>query len=108
MTPVVASLATTIPDPVHVQAMGWALAIGAGFGGNMTAVGASANVVMLGIGAREGYPIGFGEFTRKGAVVMVLTIAVAAPYLWLRYFGFGCRSCRFDCACGRHDRLVYS
>ncbi len=89
MTPVVASLASTIPDPGHAQAMWWALAIGAGFGGNMTAVGASANVVMLGIGAREGYPIGFGEFTRKGAVVMVLTVALAAPYLWLRYFVFG-------------------
>src|SRR5207253_489596 len=56
MTPVVADLASTIPDPGHVQAMWWALAIGAGFGGNMTAVGASANVVMVGIAEREGYP----------------------------------------------------
>jgi Na+/H+ antiporter NhaD/arsenite permease-like protein len=88
MTPVVADLATTIPDPAHAQALWWALALGAGFGGNMTAVGASANVVMLGIAAREGYPISFWEFTRKGAVVTVLTIAVAAPYLWLRYFVF--------------------
>ena len=89
MTPVVADLAATIPDPGHVQAMWWALAIGAGFGGNMTAVGSSANVVMLGISAREGYPIGFWEFTRKGAATTALTIAVAAPYLWLRYFVFG-------------------
>jgi len=89
MTPVVADLATTIPDPGHVQAMWWALAIGAGFGGNMTAVGASANVVMIGISTREGYPISFWEFTRKGVVVMALTVAVAAPYLWLRYFVFG-------------------
>jgi len=86
MTPVVAHLAATIPDPAHAQSLWWALAIGAGFGGNMTAVGASANVVMLGIAAREGYPIGFWEFTRKGAAVMALTIAIAAPYLWLRYF----------------------
>jgi Na+/H+ antiporter NhaD/arsenite permease-like protein len=86
MTPVVADLATTIPDPVHVQAMWWALAIGAGFGGNMTAVGASANIVMVGIAGREGYPIGFWHFTRKGAVVMAITVAVSAPYLWLRYF----------------------
>ena len=55
----------------------------------MTAVGSSANVVMLGISAREGYPIGFWEFTRKGAATTALTIAVAAPYLWLRYFVFG-------------------
>jgi Na+/H+ antiporter NhaD/arsenite permease-like protein len=89
MTPVVADLATSIPDPGHVQAMWWALAIGAGFGGNMTAVGASANVVMVGIAGREGYPIGFWHFTRKGVVVTALTVAVAAPYLWLRYFVFG-------------------
>jgi Na+/H+ antiporter NhaD/arsenite permease-like protein len=89
MTPVVADLAATIPEPGHAQALWWALAIGAGFGGNMTAVGASANVVMLGIAAREGYAIRFWEFTRKGAVVTALTIAVAAPYLWLRYFVFG-------------------
>jgi Na+/H+ antiporter NhaD/arsenite permease-like protein len=88
MTPVVADLAATVPDPGHVQAMWWALAIGAGFGGNMTAVGASANVVAIGIAGREGFPIGFWEFTRKGAVVMVLTVALAAPYLWLRYFVF--------------------
>jgi len=89
MSPVVADLATTIPNPGHVQAMWWALAIGAGFGGNMTAVGASANVVMVGIAGREGYPVGFWQFTRKGFVVTVLTVAVSAPYLWLRYFVFG-------------------
>ncbi len=89
MTPVVADLASTIPNPGHVQAMWWALAIGAGFGGNMTAVGASANVVMVGIAGREGYPIGFWQFTRKGAVVTALTVAVSAPYLWVRYFVFG-------------------
>jgi hypothetical protein len=30
----------------------------------------------------------FWEFTRKGAIVTALTIAIAAPYLWLRYFAF--------------------
>jgi Na+/H+ antiporter NhaD/arsenite permease-like protein len=89
MTPVVGALASTIPDPVHAQALWWALALGAGFGGNMTAVGASANVVMLGIAGREGHPISFWEFTRKGALVTALAVAVAAPYLWLRYFVFG-------------------
>ena len=86
MSPVVADLAVTVADPVQGQALWWALAAGADFGGNLTAVGASANVVMLGIAAREGHPISFWEFTRKGAVVTALTIGVAAPYLWLRYF----------------------
>lgn len=86
MSPVVADLATTVADPVQAQALWWSLAIGADFGGNLTAVGASANVVMLGIAAREGYPISFWEFSRKGAIVTALSIAVAAPYIWLRYF----------------------
>ena len=39
-----------------IAALWWALALGADFGGNLTAVGASANVVMLGIARRAGYP----------------------------------------------------
>lgn len=89
MSPVVADLAATVANPVHGQALWWSLAIGADFGGNLTAVGASANVVMLGIAAREGFPISFWEFTRKGAVVTALTVGVAVPYVWLRYFVFG-------------------
>lgn len=88
MSPVVADLAATVANPVHGQALWWSLAIGADFGGNLTAVGASANVVMLGIAAREG-TISFWEFTRKGAIVTASTIGVAAPYVWLRYFVFG-------------------
>ena len=89
MSPVVADLAATVSNPVQAQALWWSLAAGADFGGNLTAVGASANVVMLGIAAREGHPISFWEFSRKGAVVTVLCIAIAAPYVWLRYFVFG-------------------
>lgn len=86
MSPVVADLAATVANPVHGQALWWSLAIGADLGGNLTAVGASANVVMLGIAAREGHPISFWDFTRKGAVVTALTMVLAAPYVWLRYF----------------------
>lgn len=48
--------------------------------------GASANVVMLGIAKKAGHPISFWDFTRKGAIVATATVAVAAPYLYLRYF----------------------
>lgn len=89
MSPVVAELAGTVANPVQAQALWWSLAAGADFGGNLTAVGASANVVMLGIAARQGYPISFWEFSRKGAVVTALSMAVAVPYVWLRYFVFG-------------------
>lgn len=88
MSPLVLELSNDIADPTHSEALWWALALGADFGGNMTAIGASANVVMLGIAARSGSPISFWEFTKKGAIVTVVTVVVAAPYLWLRYFVF--------------------
>ncbi|NKY89584.1 ArsB/NhaD family transporter [Nocardia veterana] len=84
MSPLVAELVAGMDQ--HATSLWWALAIGADFGGNLTAVGASANVVMLGIAKRAENPISFWEFTRKGAVVTAITIVVAAPYLWLRYF----------------------
>ena len=86
MSPLVLELSHTIDNPVHAEALWWALALGADFGGNLTAVGASANVVVIGIAKRAGTPISFWEFTRKGAVVTLITVALAAPYLWLRYF----------------------
>ncbi len=83
MSPIVAELAAGHGDEGHV--LWWALALGADLGGNATAIGASANVVALGIAAREGHPIGFWEFTKYGLVVTAVTVALCVPYLWLRY-----------------------
>jgi Na+/H+ antiporter NhaD/arsenite permease-like protein len=89
MTPIVSELAASLSGEAHSDALWWALALGADFGGNLTAVGASANVVMLGIARRAESPISFWEFTRKGAIVTAVSIALSAVYLWLRYFVFG-------------------
>ncbi|MCW2659366.1 MAG: hypothetical protein JWP83_518 [Mycobacterium sp.] len=85
MAPIVAQL---IPAEGHAnpQALWWALVLGTDLGGNLTAVGASANVVILGIARRADSPISFWEFTRKGAVVTAISAGLAAVYLWLRYF----------------------
>jgi anion transporter len=84
MSPIVSDLVQQHPGPQgHV--LWWALAIGADLGGNATAIGASANVVVLGIAARNGTPISFWGFTRYGVVVTLVTIAISTPYLWLRY-----------------------
>jgi Na+/H+ antiporter NhaD/arsenite permease-like protein len=89
MTPIVSELAANLSSQTHTNALWWALGLGADFGGNLTAVGASANVVMLGIARRADTPISFWEFTRKGVVVTTMSIALSAIYLWLRYFVFG-------------------
>ena len=58
----------------------------AGLGGNAPRTGASANVVVAGIAARNGTPIGFWQFTRYGLVVAGATLLVATLYVGLRYF----------------------
>jgi Na+/H+ antiporter NhaD/arsenite permease-like protein len=63
----------------------WALVLGADLGGNATAIGASANVVVAGIAKRSGHPISFWEFTKYGSLVAVVTLCIATPYLLLRY-----------------------
>ena len=58
----------------------WSLAFGGDLGGNLTAVGSSANIVMLGIALRSGNPISFWEFTRKGIVITTISTVLCALY----------------------------
>jgi Na+/H+ antiporter NhaD/arsenite permease-like protein len=89
MAPIIAELAPSMVGHVNPDVLWWALAAGTGFGGNLTAVGASANVVILGIARRADNPISFWDFTRKGAVVTALSLVLCGVYLWLRYFVLG-------------------
>ncbi len=72
--------------PPQKSAMWWALALGADLGGNATAIGASANVVVTGIAKRNGHPISFWTFTKYGLLVTAVTVALSVPYVALRYF----------------------
>ena len=83
MSPVVSEL--VLPHGDAGQGLWWSLAFGADLGGNATAIGASANVVMLGLAERAGHRIGFWEFTKYGLVVTFVTIALTVPYIALRY-----------------------
>jgi Na+/H+ antiporter NhaD/arsenite permease-like protein len=84
MSPVVASLVATYPSG-QGEVLWWSLAMGADLGGNATAVGASANVVVLGMAARYGSPISFWEFTKYGIVVVMASAIVSSAWLWVRY-----------------------
>jgi Na+/H+ antiporter NhaD/arsenite permease-like protein len=86
LSPLVERLVAAAGGNEHGQVLWWSLAIGADLGGNATAIGASANVVVLGLAERAGRPISFWHFTRYGLVVTVVSIALAVPYLWLRFF----------------------
>ena len=61
----------------------WALSLGACLGGNMTLVGASANVVVAGIASGAGHPISFIRFMKYGVPITLLTVGISTVYLWL-------------------------
>ena len=86
LAPIVEGLVAEVPDARTGQALWWAFALGADFGGNGTAVAASANVVGIGIAAKAGHPISFWQFTKYGIVVTLLSTLMAWVYVWLRYF----------------------
>lgn len=67
------------------DALWWALALGACLGGNLTIVGASANIVVANLAARDGHPITFVQFFRYGIAVVLASLAISSVYLWLRY-----------------------
>jgi Na+/H+ antiporter NhaD/arsenite permease-like protein len=89
--PYVTSMSPVISDLVanagtDASGLWWALAFGADFGGNMTIIGASANVVAVGLAAAAGHKIGFWQFAKYGIPATVLSMAVVIPYVMLRYF----------------------
>lgn len=85
MTPVVASLIVANPELGRGGGLWWALALGADLGGNATMVGASANVVVIGIAARNGLRISFTEWLKYGLPTAALSIAICVPYVLIRY-----------------------
>jgi Na+/H+ antiporter NhaD/arsenite permease-like protein len=76
-----------VESGLPAEPLWWSLALGTCLGGNLTIVGASANVVVANRAARAGHPIRFVEFLRYGAVVVVASLVISTVYVWLRYLG---------------------
>ncbi len=86
-------VATMIPLVQDLGAMGyanleplwWALSLGACLGGNGTVIGASANVVALGLARQHNLRVSFMQFFIIGFPLMLMSIAISSVYLWLRF-----------------------
>jgi Na+/H+ antiporter NhaD/arsenite permease-like protein len=68
-----------------IEPLWWALALGACLGGNLTIIGASANVVVANMAARAGQKITFRAFLPYGALVTFESLVIATIYMWVRY-----------------------
>jgi Na+/H+ antiporter NhaD/arsenite permease-like protein len=82
--PEISDYAALVHQP-DIMPLWWALALGACLGGNGTIIGASANVVIVDIARKAGYPISFWQFFKFGFPVMLGSILMSALYLWFLF-----------------------
>ena len=81
MIPIIEIMNETNPH-LH-NLLWWALALGACLGGNITIIGASANIVSIGIAKKYGVKISFLDFMKFGAVISIISLIIASLYLIL-------------------------
>ena len=85
MIPLIKSMAPIFGGADQLMPLWWALALGACLGGNGSLIGASANLIVAGFAERSGHRIHFLRFMLMAFPLMLLSIAIASVYLYLRY-----------------------
>jgi len=87
-------LATMLPVAISMSAklnvepvlFLFGLLIGASLGGNITPIGASANIVTCGLLKKEGYEVKFSKFSRIGAPFTLAAVSAAYLFVWLIWY----------------------
>ena len=72
-----------LPD---LNLLWWSLALGSCLGGNGTIIGASANVIAVGMAEREGLHLGFTAYMKVAFPLMLMSVVLSTVYLLLRHF----------------------
>ncbi len=86
MAPLIAQVQHTIPyTGAGFHPLWWALALGACLGGNLTIIGAAANVLVSETSAAKGYPISFMRFMKYGALTTFISLVLSSVYLYVKY-----------------------
>ena len=70
---------------MDVDPLWWALAFGAGFGGNGTIIGSTANIIVASLSEKTRTPITSRIWNRRGLPVMLATCAIASILFVLFY-----------------------
>lgn len=84
MTPMIAEISTKMGSE-FVQPLWWSLSLGACLGGNMTIIGAAANVIVSETSAAKGHPIEFMKFLKYGVTAMLISLILSSAYIYLRF-----------------------
>ncbi len=84
MLPIVLFLSESFGLPKD-NVLWWSLALGACLGGNGTMIGASANVVTVGMAEKAGFRISFTEYMKMCWLPMMITVTMSMIYLLVAY-----------------------
>ena len=83
MLPVLSSLAAVMTvDPLLLY---FGLLVGATLGGNLTPIGASANIAGVGMLSKEGYEVSFGDFMKIGVPFTMTAVIMGYLFVWVFY-----------------------
>ncbi|MFA5144700.1 MAG: SLC13 family permease [Candidatus Omnitrophota bacterium] len=77
-------VAISMSDKLHINPslFLFGLLIGASLGGNITPIGASANIVACGLLKKEGYEVKFKEFVKIGLPFTLAAVSAAYLFVW--------------------------
>ncbi len=84
MTPMILQIQKTMGAD-YAYPLWWCLSLGACLGGNMTIIGAAANVIVSETSAHKGYPIPFMKFLKYGVATMLISLVISSTYIYLRF-----------------------
>ena len=84
MTPMIAEIAA-VKGQAFAMPLWWCLSLGACLGGNMTIIGAAANVIVSETSASKGHPIEFMKYLKYGLLCMAISLILSSGYIWLRF-----------------------
>ncbi|XP_012217012.1 P protein-like [Linepithema humile] len=89
MVRIATNLAQNHELDLPMQPLVWALTFGACMGGNGTLIGATANVVCMGVAEQHGYKFSFMQFFKVGFPVMITSTTTIMIYLLIAHVVFG-------------------
>lgn len=69
----------------YVHPLWWCLSLGACLGGNMTIIGAAANVIVSETAASKGHPIGFLKYMKYGVLITFISLVLSSIYIYYRF-----------------------
>ncbi len=84
MTPMLLAIQKTMGAD-YTYPLWWCLSLGACLGGNMTIIGAAANVIVSETSAHNGYPIPFMKFLKYCVITMIISFVISSVYIYLRF-----------------------